>query len=220
MEIHSTDLPKIEEFVQLSGKTLLEVGCGDGRITALLTGKAAAITAIDPDAASIDKARKDVSDAIFGIGSGEKLEFAADAFDVVLFSYSLHHQDCAKALREAERVVRPTGNILIIEPTYDGEFTRLVALFDGDEVSRIQRTFAYISSGRFNILRRDSYCIDHVFSDEHELYQHFRTTYMTDKDDHALEKIQAIIGIKMAKRPICIRDEVNIVLIAPFWKII
>jgi ubiquinone/menaquinone biosynthesis C-methylase UbiE len=213
MEIPSTDLPKIEKFVHLSSKTLLEVGCGDGRITALLTGKTGAITAIDPDAASIDAARKDVSGAVFMVGSGEKLEFAADAFDIILFSYSLHHQDCVKALKEAGRVVKPDGNILIIEPTYDGEFTRLVSVFDRDEVSRIQKTLAYISSARFNILRQDTYCIDHLFADEHELYAHFITKYMTEKDDRAIEKIQAIIGIKKAKRPICIRDEVNIFLL-------
>ena len=45
----NSDLPKIEEFIELNGKTLLEIGCGDGRLTALLAGKANAITAIDPD---------------------------------------------------------------------------------------------------------------------------------------------------------------------------
>ncbi len=213
METLNSDLPKIEEFVELGNQSLLEVGCGDGRLTALLTGKAAAITAIDPDAASIDVARKAVSGAVFIVGSGEKLKFADHAFDVILFSYSLHHQDCIKALKEAERVVRPDGNILIIEPTCDGEFTRLVSVFDKDEVSRLQKTLIYISSGRYDILRQDSYCIDHLFTDEHELYTHFMTKYMTEKDDRAVEKIQAIIGIKKAKRPICIRDEVNIFLL-------
>ena len=213
METLNSDLKKIEEFVELGNQSLLEVGCGDGRLTALLTGKTGTITAIDPDAASIDSARKDVSDADFMIGSGEKLQFTDHAFDIILFSYSLHHQNYAKALTEAKRVVKPDGNILIIEPTCDSEFTRLVSVFDRDEVSRLQKTLAYLSSGRFNILRQDTYCIDHLFADKHELYEHFVTKYMTEKDDHAIEKIQAIIGIKKAKRPICIRDEVNIFLL-------
>lgn len=53
MKTYHSDLPKIEEFVQLNGKTLLEVGCGDGRLTALLARKVEAITAIDPDDNSI-----------------------------------------------------------------------------------------------------------------------------------------------------------------------
>ncbi len=213
METLNSDLKKIEEFVELGNQSLLEVGCGDGRLTALLTGKTGAITAIDPDAASIDSARKDVSDADFMIGSGEKLQFTDHAFDIILFSYSLHHQNYAKALTEAKRVAKPDGNILIIEPTCDSEFTRLVSVFDRDEVLRLQKTLAYLSSGRFNILRQDTYCIDHLFADEHELYAHLITKYMTEKDDHAIEKIQAIIGIKKAKRPICIHDEVNIFLL-------
>ena len=45
MKSYSSDLPKIEEFIELNGKTLLEIGCGDGRLTALLADKADAITA-------------------------------------------------------------------------------------------------------------------------------------------------------------------------------
>lgn len=39
MKTYNSDLPIIEEFVQLNGKSLLEVGCGDGRLTALLAKK-------------------------------------------------------------------------------------------------------------------------------------------------------------------------------------
>jgi ubiquinone/menaquinone biosynthesis C-methylase UbiE len=117
MMTYNSDLQKIEEFIQLKEKVLLEVGCGDGRLTALLADKAAAITAIDTDGSHIEAARKQINGVNFQVGSGEKLGFEDGSFDIVLFSYSLHHQDCTKALAEAKRVLRQDGCILIIEPT-------------------------------------------------------------------------------------------------------
>ena len=213
MQPYESDLPKIEEFVQLHAKTLLEIGCGDGRLTALLAGKAEAITAIDPDENSIEAARRNINGVNFRVGSGEELDLANETFDIVLFSYSLHHQDCIKALAEAKRVVRQDGQILIIDPNHDGEFTRLVSIFEKDEIELLRKTLDYITSGSFNILRKDTYCVDHQFADEKELYNYFTGNYMTERGDCVLEKMQAIIGNKKMVNPIIIQDLVNIFLI-------
>ena len=66
MKTLNSDLQKIEEFIQLNGKVLLEVGCGNGQLTALLVDKAAAITAIDPGGSSIEAARKQVNILLIG----------------------------------------------------------------------------------------------------------------------------------------------------------
>lgn len=213
MKTLNSDLQKIEEFIQLNGKDLLEVGCGKGQLTILLVDKAAAITAIDPDGSSIEAARKQVNGVDFQVGSGEKLEFADGSFDIVLFSYSLHHQDCIKALAEAKRVARQGGRILVIEPTYDGEFTLLVSVFEKDEPLRLQRTWVYINSGTFNILRKNSYCVDHSYADEQALYNYFMTNFMAEPDHRAVEKMDAILGNKKTDRPIIIKDTVNILLL-------
>jgi len=213
MKTYNSDLPKIEAFLQMDGKTLLEVGCGDGRLTALLANKVEAITAIDPDNNNIEAARKNINGVNFVVGSGEELDFANEAFDIVMFSYSLHHQDCVKALAEAKRVVRQDGHILIIEPTHDGEFSLLVSLFEKDEFPLLQKTLDYITSGCFNIIRKDTFCVDHLYPDENELYSYFMTKFMTDRDDRAVEKIQEIIGNKRNDKPIIIQDMVNIFLI-------
>lgn len=213
MKYYSSDLPKIEEFVRLNGKAMLEIGCGDGRLTALLAGKAQAITAIDPDESSIEAARRNINGVNFLVGSGEELDFASETFDIVLFSYSLHHQDFVKALAEAQRVVRQDGQILIIEPTYDDEFTLLVSIFEKDEIPRLQQTLNYIFSGTFNILRKDTYCVNHTYADENALYNHFMTEFMTARDDCAEEKMQEVVGNKKTDRPIIIQEVVNIFLI-------
>ena len=110
-------------------------------------------------------------------------------------------------------MIRHDGQILIIEPTHDGEFTRLVSIFEKDEVPILQKTQDYINCGAFNILRKDTYCVDQAFADETELYNYFMTEYMTEVDDRAVEKIRVLIGPKKKHRPIVIQDVVNIFLI-------
>ena len=121
MEPFSSELQKIEEFVDLSDRDMLEIGCGDGRLSSLLAKKVRNLTAIDPDKAMINLARRDINGVDFRVGHGESLEFNDKSYDIIVFSYSLHHQDCVKALDEAKRVLRDKGIILIIEPSTDGE---------------------------------------------------------------------------------------------------
>ncbi len=212
MQTFSSDLPKIEEFVDLSGREMLEIGCGDGRLSSLLADKVKRLTAIDPDQDMINKACKEISGVDFRVGYGEKLEFNDRSFDIVLFSYSLHHQDCIKALDEAKRVLRDNGSILIIEPSTESEYTQLVSIFQEDEINRLNTTLAYVKSGDFDISRQGVYLVSYQFKDDQELYDHFMDRSMRENDAAALEKMKAILGPKKSVRPIAIKDKVSIIL--------
>jgi ubiquinone/menaquinone biosynthesis C-methylase UbiE len=212
MQTFSSDLPKIEEFVELSGREMLEIGCGDGRLSSLLANKVKSLTAIDPDQAMINLACKEISGVDFRVGCGEKLEFNDKSYDIALFSYSLHHQDCVEALDEAKRVLRDNGLILIIEPSTEGEYTQFVSIFQEDEINRLSTTLSYIKSGIFDISREDVYFVNYHFKDDKALYYHFKESYMAENDTDALEKMKAILGSKKSARPIVIKDKVNIIL--------
>jgi ubiquinone/menaquinone biosynthesis C-methylase UbiE len=213
MQSYSSDLPKIEEFIELGGREMLEIGCGDGRLSSLLANKVKSLTAIDPDKAMIKLACKEISGVDFRVGYGERLEFNDKTYDIVLFSYSLHHQDCVKALDEAKRVLRDNGIILIIEPSAEGEYTQFVSIFQEDEINRLNRTLAYIKSRNFNISRQDVYFVNYHFKDEKELYYHFMDSYLVEPDTDALDKMKAILGNKKSARPVTIKDKVNIILL-------
>jgi len=212
MQSYSSDLPKIEEFVELSGRQMLEIGCGDGRLSSLLANKVKSLTAINPDQAMIELAGKEISGVDFRVGCGEKLEFSDKSYDIVLFSYSLHHQDCVKALAEAKRVLKDNGSILIIEPSTEGEYTQFVSIFQKDEINRLGTTLSYIKSGNFDIRREEAYFVDYHFKDDKALYYHFIDRYMVGNDTDAFDKMQAILGSKKSARPIVIKDKVNIIL--------
>ena len=84
------------DLVELEGGEVLEIGCGDGRLTRRYADRAAHVTAIEPFGASIERAQTRLSEA-----PNERIEFRqvafedlaaatdADVFDVTLLSWSL-----------------------------------------------------------------------------------------------------------------------------------
>jgi 2-polyprenyl-3-methyl-5-hydroxy-6-metoxy-1,4-benzoquinol methylase len=84
----------IERFVSLRHKRVLEIGCGDGRLTFEYAPRASSVLAIDPDRLSIDEAvfQQHVhgpSNIDFRVSSIERLAATGAPFDVALFSWSL-----------------------------------------------------------------------------------------------------------------------------------
>lgn len=88
------ELRLIERFVSLRRKRVLEIGCGDGRLTFQYALRASSVLAIDLDRPSIDDAvfqqRAYGPDNIdFRVSSIERLPAPGAPFDVGLFSWSL-----------------------------------------------------------------------------------------------------------------------------------
>jgi ubiquinone/menaquinone biosynthesis C-methylase UbiE len=72
-----------------AGLRVLEIGCGDGRVTRLYAASAASVIAIDPNAESIDALRAEwpaVDARAIGI---ESLDLPPHSIDVAIFSWSL-----------------------------------------------------------------------------------------------------------------------------------
>ena len=93
-EANETDA--LFDLVELQGREVLEIGCGDGRLTRRYAHLAAHVTAIEPFGDSIARAQAPLSEA-----PNERIEFRqvafedlaaatdADVFDVTLLSWSL-----------------------------------------------------------------------------------------------------------------------------------
>ena len=83
-----------ERLVRPRGQRVLEIGCGDGRVTRRLARLGAYVSAIDPDAASVRLARAALTKAAarriqYRVGQAERLPYRAREFDTIVFSWSL-----------------------------------------------------------------------------------------------------------------------------------
>lgn len=196
---------KIFRFADLKGKQVLEVGCGDGRITSLLTGSARNLVAIDPDPAQIEQARKTVSGADFRIGSGERLDAADRCFDVVIFTLSLHHQNSAAALAEAIRVIKPDGRILVVEPIAEGDVEQVFAVVH-DENPATAAAREAIAQCNARVERTETFEATWVFDDETDLCRSIFAHYGLPFSADTAQRIIALLGTKAQARPILLTD--------------
>lgn len=202
----------IEKYSDLEGKRILEVGCGDGRITAFLAEKTEDLVAIDPDSESIVEARESIEGVDFRIGSGEALEFENESFDLVMFGMSLHHHcNCGKALREAQRVLKSNGQLIILEPTLDGEIQRLFHLFT-DETDAIEKARSAVYESDFTLECREIFDRDWVFEGKEELYVYHFEHYRDLRYDGSIARsIDELLGGRIDDRPIVVKETLEIV---------
>ena len=84
----------LERVTNWRRERVIEIGCGDGRLTLRLVGLGAFVTAIDPDAKLIRTARKKLPKRFakrirYHVGKAEHLDHANESFDLAVFAWSL-----------------------------------------------------------------------------------------------------------------------------------
>jgi ubiquinone/menaquinone biosynthesis C-methylase UbiE len=94
----------------------LDLGCGDGRLTAELD--AGELTAADVSAVALGRARTRLPDArLVELEPDARLPLGDGEFDLVLLAETLEHvRDVQLLLSEARRVLRPGGTLAVTTP--------------------------------------------------------------------------------------------------------
>jgi ubiquinone/menaquinone biosynthesis C-methylase UbiE len=88
------ELPTIRELVDLRGLRILEVGCGEGRMTFGCAEAAASVLAFDADEELVQAARRSTPPALrdrirFEAADAAEIDLPPAEFDLALFSWSL-----------------------------------------------------------------------------------------------------------------------------------
>ncbi len=102
------------------GLTILDVGCGEGRLANLLAERGAQVIGVDPSESMIAAARHNATArgtaATFQCGKAENLPFDAAQFDLVVANTILCFvDDASQVFSEIARVLRPDGRLVIGE---------------------------------------------------------------------------------------------------------
>jgi ubiquinone/menaquinone biosynthesis C-methylase UbiE len=110
----------------------LDLGCGDGRLTAVL--RAEELVAADVSQVALARARDRLPAArTVHLAPDEPLPLADGSFDLVLCAETIEHvRDVQLLLSEARRVLRPGGRLAVTSPAH-GRLTGLDVLVRGFE---------------------------------------------------------------------------------------
>ena len=108
------DAPMLERASLSGARSVLDVGCGEGRFCRLLSARGLRTVGIDPAASLIRHAVQLHPDGDYRIAEAEALPFEDRSFDLVVAYLSLIDiADVQAAITEMERVLRPGGHLLI-----------------------------------------------------------------------------------------------------------
>jgi SAM-dependent methyltransferase len=136
-----SDLAVLERMVSLSGRDVVDVGCGGGALVRALAARGARVTGVEISDEQLAAAIRDDggAGARYVVGLAQRLPLDDASVDVVVFMRSLHHvppADMRDALREARRVLRPDGVVYVCEPLPEGDFYALTSLIEDEREVR------------------------------------------------------------------------------------
>ncbi|MFQ5986444.1 MAG: methyltransferase domain-containing protein [Thermoplasmata archaeon] len=190
-----SEIRATRRFVSLEGARVLDVGCGEGRLTARLATVAKEAFGLDPVEDDVVRGWSLTSPALrrrmtLGVGAGEDLPFHDGAFDVVFFSWSLccmaSVSNMKDALHEAWRVLRPEGYLVNLQPSLYQPFARgaITYLITGqrqdlvmDEGSALPSDARFalehttLYAGMFDLLGEEEFEIHTYYDTEEELLE-------------------------------------------------
>lgn len=118
----SVSLPLISRNVfykilgdDLSGKSLLDVACGDGTDLVYYQEKGAIVSGIDASEELIDIAKAKLPNSEINVALLENLPFNENTFDIVVSKYAIQtSENLEKSLYELSRVAKPGALILYL----------------------------------------------------------------------------------------------------------
>jgi SAM-dependent methyltransferase len=104
----------VEWLVPPDAGTVVDVGAGTGKFTALLRRPGRTVVAVEPSEGMLAALRRALPDVRAVAGSGERMPLADASADAMIFAQAWHWVDVPRASVEAARVLRPGGTLGLV----------------------------------------------------------------------------------------------------------
>ncbi|NOQ42726.1 MAG: methyltransferase domain-containing protein [Desulfuromusa sp.] len=169
----------INSHAPLAGATILEIGCGSGRMTSDMAQYATKVIATDLDSAVLEQAKNNIT--------AENVEFLytpdgtpdlpAQSFDIVIYTLSLHHIPKNKMidnLHHSVTLLKDSGKIVVVEPGDSGSFLEVKKHFgagSGDESQEKKAAMAAMENFAGWVMSpTHHFNVDFLFADEADFF--------------------------------------------------
>lgn len=163
--------------LELQGKKVVDVGCGEGHLVRLMTRHGAKAFGIELNPKQLEKAHaeKTVGDEVYYEGRAENLPFDSDSIDITVFFNSLHHVDVKRmgdALAEAARVLKSGGVLYVCEPVAEGPHFELMKPVHNETKVRAKAYEALQAADNLGFTVEDEFTYIHPAV--HKSFTHFK----------------------------------------------
>ncbi len=163
-------------------KDILSIGCGPAIIEAGLAEQGFNITGLDISREALEQAPDNIRTVA---GSAENMKFADDSFDAVVFVASLQFiEKYAQAVKEAARVLKPGGKLLVMLLNPQSEFFR----------EKTENPDSYINKIKHTDLKKIENTVAEYFSIETEYFLGIKGTKVFQSSDSNLASLYVIKG--------------------------
>ena len=186
----------IHSHAPLTGVTILEIGCGSGRITRDMARVAQKIVATDLNAEVLEQAKESTTakNVEFLYTPDGIPDLPSHSFDLAIYTLSLHHIPADKMvshLHHSGNLLKDDGKILVVEPGDGGSFLEVKKHFgagSGDESSEKQAAIDAMQS-----------LSEWILNPAHHFEVSFQFTDETDFFSNKLPNYQEIPAEEMSK---------------------
>ena len=186
---------------------ILEIGCGDGRLSGELAQLSDLLVGIDIFVEQLQLAQSAITSTFQAVSArGELLPIKANCIDIVVFTLSLHHhQNPGKALDEAVRVLTEDGKILVLEPDANVLLSKLFAILH-DESNEYHSAEAAINQSGLIIMRSGSIQTQWIFDGFEELVNYLFTFHGINREESMVDQMANLVKDSRGNSPLSIRD--------------